>query len=181
MWVGFLIYVVSAILVISTIWSFCGARARKNPIILLLVGFLVSSIGVFLIWATENYADFIVLACNKFPKIMASECGFDEMVGGITRKFIEIGFAALGAGLMGLAFDIKTKDDLDLKRKSAFEKLCKSKERETQWKLKFDQLEIDLDNLQPAEKVKRFNSLRSENSSIFDDRLDAEDEVAKWL
>ena len=181
MWVGFLIYVVSAILVISTIWSFCGARARKNPIILLLVGFLVSSIGVFLIWATENYADFIVLACNKFPKIMASECGFDEIVGGITRKFIEIGFAALGAGLMGLAFDIKTKDDLDLKKKTALGRIDRFKEREIQLNQEFEQLEKDLDNLQPSERIKRFRHLKNKKYSIFDDKLDADEEVEKWL
>ena len=112
---------------------------------------------------------------------MASECGFDEIVGGITRKFIEIGFAALGAGLMGLAFDIKTKDDLDLKKKTALGRIDRFKEREIQLNQEFEQLEKDLDNLQPSERIKRFRHLKNKKYSIFDDKLDADEEVEKWL
>ena len=181
MWVGFLIYVVFAIFVTSTIWSFCGARSRKNPIILLLVGFLVSAIGVFLIWATDNYADTIGLVCSKSTIITASECSLDKLLGGITGKFIEIGFAALGAGLMGLAFDIKTKGDLDLKKKITLGRIDRLKEREIQLNQEFDQLEKDLDGLQPSERVKRFRHLKNKKYSIFDDKLDADEEVEKWL
>ena len=181
MWFGFLIYVAFAVFVTYSIWSLCGARSRKSPIILLLVGFLVSVIGVFLIWATASYSDTIGLVCNKLTIIPKAECDLDKIVGGLTGKFIEIGFAALGAGLMGLAFDIKTKDDLDLKKKAALGRLDRIKEREAQLEQEFDQLEKDLDNLKPSEKVKRFKHLRNKNISIFDDKLDADDEIAKWL
>ena len=181
MWFGFLIYVAFAVFVTSSIWSFCGARSRKHPIILLLVGFLVSLIGVFLIWATKNYADTIGLVCNKLTLITTSECQFDEILGGITGNFIELGFAALGAGLMGLAFDIKTKDDLDLKMKTALGRLERVKEREKKWKQELDQLEKDLDTLQPSEKVERFKYLRNKQVTIFDDKLDADEEIEKWL
>ncbi len=181
MWFGFLVYVIFAIFLTSTIWSLCGARARKNPIILLLVGFLVSVIGVFLIWATGNYADTIGLICNKFSIITVSECGLDKVLGGITGKFIEIGFAALGASLMGLAFDIKTKDDLDLKKKTALARIDRLKEREIQLNQEFDQLEKDLDNLQPSERIKRFRHLKNKKYSIFDDKLDVDEEIEKWL
>ncbi len=181
MWFGFLIYVAFAFFITSTLWTYCGALSRKKPIILLLVGFLVSICGIFLIWATESYSATIVLICNKFSIIPPSECQIDKALGGITVKFIEIGFAALGAGLMGLAFDIKTKDDLDLRIKTVREKLGKLKQREVQWQQNFDQLEKDLDTLQPSEKVKRFNHLRNIQLSIFDEKLNAEDEVAIWV
>ena len=98
----------------------------------------------------------------------------------VAGKFIEVGFAALGAGLMGLAFDIKTKDDLDLKKKVAIEKLSDLNEQQGQWKFEFNQLGKDLDSLQPLEKVRRFNSLREKNITIFDKLLDAKDDVGKW-
>ena len=171
--VWFLIYVAFAFFITSILWSFCGALSRKKPIILLLVGFLI--------WAMESYSATIELICNKFSIIAQSECEIDKVAGGITVKFIEIGFAAFGAGLMGLAFDIKTKDDLDLKRKVVRQKLEGLKKRELQWKEDFDKLEKDLDTLQPSEKVKRFNHLRNIKLSIFDEKLDAEDVVANWV
>ena len=181
MWFGFVVYIIFAFFVTSTIWSLCGARSRKRPVILLLLGFLVSVTGVFLIWTIESYADTIELVCNKFPRIItSSECRLDKAIGGVAGKFIEVGFAALGAGLMGLAFDIKTKDDLDLKKKVAIEKLSDLNEQQDQWKLEFNQLGKDLDSLQPLEKVRRFNSLREKNITIFDKLLDAKDEVGKW-
>ena len=96
--------------------------------------------GVFLIWATRSYAGTFSLIWDKSTIITNNECSLDKVLGGITGQFIEIGFAALGDGLMELGFDIKTKDGLDLKTKNALGRRDKLNELELQCKQEFDQL-----------------------------------------
>lgn len=112
---------------------------------------------------------------------MAGECGLDKAVGGMTGTFIELSFAALGAGLMGLAFDVKTKAHLELKVKNGFERLKSITKEEELYQQEFVQLGKDLDSLSTAEKVKRFRNLSKLSAKIFNQRLDAEEELEKWL
>ena len=93
-----------------------------------------------MIWATRSYAGTFSLIWNKFTIITKNEFSLDEVLGGVTDQFIEMGFAALGDGLMELGFDIKTKDGLDLKTKNALGRRDKLNELELQCKQEFDQL-----------------------------------------
>ena len=110
---------------------------------------MVSVLGFFLIWATRSYAGTFSLICNKSTITTKNEFSLDKVLGEITGQFIEIGFAALGADLIGLAFDIKIKDDLDLKTKNALGGREKLNERELQWKQEFNHIKKYLDSSQP--------------------------------
>ena len=88
----------------------------------------------FLICATRSYAGTFSLIWDKSTIITKNEFRLDEVLGGVTDQFIEIGFVALGDGLLDLGFDIKTKDGLDLKTKNALGRRDKLNELELQWK-----------------------------------------------
>ncbi len=178
MWFGYAIIIALTVILLMLTFSLCGARIREHPVRLFSLGFFVAGAGA-LIWASaEVFSETTNFLC---PRVSSSEhCVLTSNLGVMTRKLVEVGFAALGAGLMALAIDLKSKAALDTTHRG-FESKAKQVQRKMfLWRRAFDKLGEELDSITPQERIQRYRQLQDNWWRIQDKEDDLREEFKRW-
>lgn len=178
MWLSFVAPIVMAMIMLNFVFELCGARARKNPLLLFYIGLVTAVAGVALWWFTENFAENLIYICRKITP--RENCSLVINAGDLTIKLIEVGFAALGAGIMSLAIDIRSKNALDQKHKDLLDRYSRIKSREDQWRQDFDKFGEELDQLESLPRKEHFRKLQKIISKIEFDKEELIEEFGKW-
>lgn len=178
MWFGYILIISLAAFALTLTFSICGARVREHPAWLFTIGFFVAGAGATLWTSAELFSETAKFLC---PRIAPSEdCLLTSKFGVTTGKLIEVGFAALGASLMALAIDIRSKAALDSTHRK-FESKAKSiQKKKFMWRRAFEKLGEELDGITPQERVKRYKQLQDAWWDIQDDKDDLKEEFARW-
>lgn len=178
MWFGYILIIALAAVLLMLVFNLCGARIREHPAWLFTLGFFVAGAGAVLWVSAEVFSEAANFLC---PRVSSSEdCLLTNNLSVMTRKLIEVGFAALGAGLMALAIDIRSKAALDTTHRR-FEGKAKQVQRKIfMWRRAFDKLGEELDSITPPERVKRYKQLQDAWWDIQDKKDDLREEFGRW-
>ena len=178
MWFSYVLVVLLAILALTFVFIVCGARIRERPWLLFALGFVVAGCGVVLWWSAEELSKVSEFICPNFEP--SENCVFTSRLGVMTGKLVEVGFAALGAGLMALAIDIRSKQALDAEHRRFQSKAKQLQSKLFRWRRAFEKLGDELDSIASQERVRRYRQLQDTWWDIQFDKDDLREEFGRW-
>lgn len=165
-------------LLLILVYSLAGVTVRKRPALLFFLGFCTAIAGVFLWEMTILYAT----SFDKFCHLALTEkqCFLNSHLNELVSKVVEVGFAALGAGLMALAIDVKTDAMATANDKRLFQRLEQLKHKIFLWHRASKKLGEELDALDGKERVRRFKALQEILLNIDDKEDELRNDFEKW-
>jgi len=175
---NFLIPIVLVGLVLWLVYSLAGVNVRKKPYLLFLLGFLTAISGVLLWELTVLYASSFDKICNL--ALSEKDCFLNSKLNDLVSKIIEVGLAALGAGLMALAIDVKTEAAATAHDEQLFEKVERLKNKIFAWHRASEKFGVELDSLTSKERVARFRQLQNVLLNIDDEKDELQKDFDSW-
>jgi len=151
------------------VYSMSGAKARRNPLIFLILGIFVTSCGVLIGDMVNIFSDLLGWGCKQ--AVNSKDCADLPHITEFTKKVIEIGFAAVGAGLIYLSMDLRSEQMLRMAINDLEREEIRLKERSEQWRKESDSLA----NSGLSDEDKERYSKRLKNRQI--NLLDLEEEL----
>lgn len=158
----FYISVFMSFALLCVVYSFCGGLARRKPIIFFLLGIGVAASGVLIWFGIESIAKTFSMACTQK---LSTDCAWQESAE-IAKKLIELGFAAVGAGLISLSMDLRSQHSNTEDVRALETQENDLNEGWKQWSIEHDKLGEDLGLISAADAVKKFKWLKNQKLNL---------------